>query len=234
MKKEKIYLIPGLMNNEELWSKIKPQLEKSFELIHIPIPNSDDFEEAIKELDKSFDEEKINLVGFSLGAYLASYYISKRANRIKKAFLISGTPSSLKKAENERRELLLKQLDNLKFKSLSLLIIKAHLNKENKENSELINLIHRMFLSFSLDEYKIQLRSTFNRVDLHNELISSNIPIKLLYSKGDKLLNQNSIKKMREKASKIEMLVMEGRSHMLPLEEPEIVAKEIKEWFSFI
>ena len=42
--KEKIYLIPGLMTDHRLWSRIIPLLENDYELVHTPIPHSEDFD----------------------------------------------------------------------------------------------------------------------------------------------------------------------------------------------
>ena len=62
--KEKIYLIPGLMTDNRLWSRLIPLLEDEYELVHVPIPHSEDFDEIIDILFNFFKEEKINLLGF--------------------------------------------------------------------------------------------------------------------------------------------------------------------------
>lgn len=91
MKKEKIYLLPGLMNNELLWERINPILEDKYELIYLPIPLTKDFDDAVKYLDNFIKDEKINLLGFSLGAYLASYYTIKRSEKINRVFSCRNT-----------------------------------------------------------------------------------------------------------------------------------------------
>ena len=62
--KEKIYLIPGLMTDERLWSRIKPFLQNEYELVHVPIPHTEDFDEIIDILFNLFKEERVNLLGF--------------------------------------------------------------------------------------------------------------------------------------------------------------------------
>ncbi|QDF29310.1 alpha/beta fold hydrolase [Halarcobacter anaerophilus] len=230
--KEKIYLLPGLMNNEKLWSKIIPFLKRDFELVYIPIPLTKDFNEAVEVLDTFFKEEKINLLGFSLGAYLVSFYASKRAQKIKRLFLVAGTPSSLSAAEVKRRELTLKQMDNLRFKKLSTKNLKALLEKKNQDNEELLNIIEEMFESFTLQEYKLQLSSTFDRVDIYKELLALDIPINFLFSKKDRLLNHKSIEKIQKKHQHIILKSLNSTSHMLPLEEPELLSLEIKKWIN--
>ena len=53
MEKEKIYFIPGLMTDIRLWSRALPFLKDDFEIVHIPIPNSTDFDEIVDILKES-------------------------------------------------------------------------------------------------------------------------------------------------------------------------------------
>jgi len=230
--KNRIYLLPGLMNNGSLWDKIRSSLEKDFELIDIPIPLTTDFNKAVEQLDHFFVDEKINLLGFSLGAYLASFYTIKRVGKVKKLMLVSGTPSSLSEVEVRKREIILKQMDSLKFKKLTTKNIKALLEKKNQDNKELIDLIEKMFKSFSLDEYKIQLSSTFNRVDIYDQLLSLSIPINFVFSQKDRLLNHNSLEKIGVDNKNIILKQLKGHSHMIPLEQPKLLCSEINSWMA--
>ena len=47
--KEKIYFIPGLMTNERLY-RVLPKLESDYELLHLSIPRSTNFDEINKIL----------------------------------------------------------------------------------------------------------------------------------------------------------------------------------------
>ena len=102
--KEKIYLIPGLMTDERLWSRIIPLLKDEYELIHVPIPHTGDFDEIIDILFNLFTEDKVNLLGFSLGGYIASYFAITYPNRVNKLFMLAATPGSSSEAEIERRK----------------------------------------------------------------------------------------------------------------------------------
>jgi pimeloyl-ACP methyl ester carboxylesterase len=102
--KEKIYLIPGLMTDERLWSRIKPFLQNEYELVHVPIPHTEDFDEIIDILFNLFKEEKVNLLGFSLGGYIASYFAITYPNRVNRLFMVAATPGASNEAEIERRK----------------------------------------------------------------------------------------------------------------------------------
>ena len=197
--KEKIYLIPGLMTDERLWSRIKPLLENEYELIHIPIPHTEDFDEIIDILDKQFSndlEEKVNLLGFSLGGYIASYFAITYPNRVNKLFMLAATPGSSSEAEIERRKQKFTVIEQEGFLGLSYEKAKSLVEEKNQNDDELIKIIQDMFIELGKETFISQLTSTFYRKDLFEDLINLSIPIWFFYSINDRLLNQEAIKKL--------------------------------------
>ncbi len=228
--KEKIYLIPGLMCDERLWSAIIPYLEDKYELINLPIPLIENFDMALKELENIIEDENINLLGFSLGAYLASYFTIKNPTKVKRLFLLAGTPGSMNEDEIIKRKMTLNQIEKFGFKGLSHKVVLTLLKEKNHDNIELIELIKDMFKKLGKDVYKIQIKSSFNRIDISNELKNLKIPIRFFYSKEDKLLNYEILNKFTQEDKHISLVSKEGSSHMLPLEESKDVSKEIIKW----
>lgn len=228
--KKKIYLIPGLMTDERLWSRITPLLSE-YELVHIPIPKSEVFDEINDYLLTFFkNEENINLLGFSLGGYIAFYFTLKYTSRVKKLFLLASTPSSSSKKEIIRRKEKIIQIQKNGFESLSY--EKALSLIEKKDDKELIDIVCKMFNDLGEENFISQLNATFNRKNYIKELISLKIPVFLSYSIDDRLLNHKAIEELNSKEHKIKMFPRKGTSHNLSLEVPEKIAKEIKEWIS--
>lgn len=91
------------MTDQRLWSRLDTYLEE-FDLVHLPIPKSEHFDEIIEIIDDQIEDDKINLLGFSLGGYIASYYTLKKLDRVKKLFLLSSTPSNTEQKDIPRRE----------------------------------------------------------------------------------------------------------------------------------
>ncbi len=231
MKKQKIYLLPGLMTDERLWERLKPYLEDCYELIHIPLPKSYDFEEINLIIEKYFKEEKVNLLGFSLGSYIATYYAIKNPHRIKRVFNLAGSPSASHPIEIVRREIKLKEIEKKGFFSLPYEKAISLLEEKNQNDTQLVDTIVDMFASLGEENYVYQLKSTFYRKDLHEELKELEFPIYYYYSTKDRLLNHASIKKLEElKHPHIKLFNREGYSHNIPLEEPELLSKYIKMW----
>ena len=228
--KEKIYLIPGLMTDERLWSRIKPLLENDYELIHVPIPHTEDFDECIDILFNQFKEEKINLLGFSLGGYIASYYAITYPNRVNKLLMVAATPGSSSEAEIERRKEKFTVIEKEGFTGLSYEKAKSLVEKQNKDDKELINTIQDMFIDLGKERFISQLTSTFYRKDLYEDLINLDIPIWFYYSDNDRLLSHHALDRLLTQEHSMKLISRVGTSHNIPLEEPKILSDVIKDW----
>ncbi len=226
--KEKIYLIPGLMTDNRLWSRIIPLLENDYELVHTSIPHSEDFDEIIDILFNEFKEEKVNILGFSLGGYIASYFAITYPNRVNRLFTVAATPGNSTEAEIERRKEKFVAIEKEGFVGLSYEKAKSLL--ENQNDEELIKIIQDMFMDLGKESFISQLTSTFYRKDLFEDLINLSIPIWFFYSKNDRLLNQEAIKKLLLDNHNMNIISREGTSHNIPLEEPKLLSAYIKNW----
>ena len=227
--KQKIYLIPGLMTDHRLWHRLEPHLDE-YELVHTPIPKSDDFDEIVEFLDENIECEKINLLGFSLGGYIASYYAIKYPSKVQRLFLVGSTPSATEEKDVPRRQQRLSDAKCNPFIPLS--IEKATQLLELKEDEELAHTMVSMFNDLGHESFIPQLSSTLNRVELFDHLTKLDVPIKFFYSTQDRLLNHNSIEKYMNKEHNIELISREGTSHNIPLEVPLHLSQEIKDWMN--
>lgn len=229
--KEKIYFIPGLMTDERLWKRVIPLLENDYEIVHVPIPRSEDFDEIIDILFNEIKEEKINLLGFSLGGYIASYFAITYPNRVKRIFMVAATPGATNEAEIERRKekfaIIEKEGFGLSYeKALSLV------EETNKNDEDLIQTIIDMFNDLGKNCFISQLTSTFYRKDLFEDLIHQDFPIWIFYSENDRLLNKEALKRLITTTHNIKMIKREGSSHNIPLEAPFDFASNVKSWMN--
>ncbi|MFA5721425.1 MAG: alpha/beta hydrolase [Aliarcobacter sp.] len=228
--REKIYFIPGLMTDIRLWSKALPLLKDDFEIIHIPIPSSTDFDEIVDILNKEFKEDKINILGFSLGGYIASYFTCKYPQRVKRLFTVAATPGTTSKVELERREKKLVDFENSSEFGLDIEKAIMLLEEQNQNDLSLAQTMVDMFNDLGRDTFLTQLKSTFNRVDLFDKLKDKTIPMYMLYSSNDRLLDLEALDKLHNQKHNIKLIIRDGTSHNIPLEFPELFASSVKEW----
>ena len=228
--KEKIYLIPGLMTDSRLWSRLIPLLKDEYELVHVPIPHSEDFDEIIDILFNFFKEEKINLLGFSLGGYVASYFAITYPSRVNRLFTVAATPGNSTEAEIERRKEKFVVIEKEGFAGLTYEKAKSLLEEKNQNDDELIKIIQDMFMELGKETFISQLTSTFYRKDLFEDLINLDIPIWFFYSINDRLLNKEAIKKLLLDTHNMNVISRVGTSHNIPLEEPQLLSIHIRDW----
>jgi pimeloyl-ACP methyl ester carboxylesterase len=226
-QKEKIYLIPGLMTDHRLWHRLEPHLDE-YELIHTPIPHSDDFDEIVEHLDSTIECEKINLLGFSLGGYIASYFAIKYPSKVQRLFLVGSTPSATEQKDIGYRTQKLDEAKKSPFKPLG--IEKARELLERPDDNELAHTMVNMFNDLGHNSFISQLSSTLNRVDLFGHLVNLTVPIKFFYSTKDRLLNRNSIENIMNQEHNFQLVERNGTSHNIPLEVPYHLSLEIKDW----
>ena len=228
--KEKIYLIPGLMTDERLWKRIKPLLENDFELVYLKIPMTSDFDEINRYLLEEIKDKEINLLGFSLGGYIASYFTLNYPNKVKRLFNLASTPSGSSSKDDKRREQKIKDVDEKGFEPLSIQKAKSLVEEKNQDDEDLINTIIDMFTSLGKENFKTQLNCTLNRVDLFDRLVKLDKPIYFFYSKDDRLLTKDSLQRLENENHNMKVISREGTSHNISLEEPTLLVEKIREW----
>lgn len=229
--KEKIYLLPGLMTDQRLWSRLLPFLDE-YELVHVPIPDTKNFDDSIDVLLDTFKEEKVNILGFSLGGYIASYFAVKHPSRVNKLFLVAATPGASSEAEIQRRKAKFTVIEENGFEGIPYEKAQSLVEEQNKNDEELLSIIQNMFMDLGKETFITQLTSTFHRKDLFEDLCNLTLPIYFYYSKKDRFLNQQSLKRLREDNHNMTVVSRDGNGHNIPLEVPKELSIEIKKWMS--
>ncbi len=83
--KKNLYFIPGTMCDLRLWSAMIDELNclhpNEFQYHFLNISKQTSIDEIIDDINKQLPDEKIILIGFSLGGYLASAFAVKYAGQ---------------------------------------------------------------------------------------------------------------------------------------------------------
>lgn len=218
------------MCDDRLWSKLIPYLGQYYELKFIKIPQEKNLDEIANKIVEEIGHDKINLFGFSLGGYIASLIAVKYQNKVKKLFITACSCCDLPTDEIIKREEFISFTKKFGFKGLSSKKVKSLLSESNQNNKVLIKLIQNMYKDSGEDTFFSQFIATLRREDLINKLSKLDVPITFLYSKNDNLVNTNWLNKFKNMSLKSSFIELEGRSHMLPLENVDELSTEILRW----
>lgn len=228
---KKIYALPGFMTDIRLWDKLKEKLGSDYEIIHLDIPVKSSFDEIVDILNEEIKDEKINLLGFSLGGYTAMYLSCKYPEKIKKVMAVGCTAAAMPDEEIEKRKQVIKMTEEFGFKGLSKKKIHTLMDKENYDNEELISLIQDMYKKAGFETFRTHLGITLDRVELGDKLMDKNINGYFFYSNGDRLVSQNWMNDFKEKAENIKFTKLNSTSHFVPFEKVDELSLGIKEFF---
>jgi len=235
--RKKIYLIPGTMCNEKLWSKCLPLLEsvmgEHYEFVQVKIPRDMCFSQISVYLNNFFEEDKVNIIGFSLGGYIAAHFATTFVERVESAFIVANSPCTLCPAEEKQREEIVEFANLYGYKGLSKTRAAQLFDSSSwteGQLEQLINIMVNMDTELGEAEFKSQMRCTSKRADLFELLVNTQTQLTFYYSEHDHLVNSVWLNKLQQANSNCLMICNLGSSHMLPLEKPRELAEYVRMW----
>lgn len=221
------------MCNQNLWRELTPFFKEQYELIHVPIPLKTNFDEIIKSLELFLPQEPINLLGFSLGGYVASYFATSYPKRVKRLFIVGNSACSISQEEIDKRKKAIEFTQSYRFKGLSRKKVQSLLEEKNQNNENLIALIQNMYVNLGEEVYTTQITATLHRKDLFEDMLKLTLPLTFFYSKKDRLVDILWLESFAKASSQAVFITNESSSHMLPLEKPYELSTAIKKWVQF-
>ena len=228
--KTKLYLIPGTMCTKAIWQGLLPYLDDEFELCYLNIPNHMSLDEITDDICGQFDEVKVNLIGFSLGGYIASLLACRFPNKINKLMVIANSPCALNTQELLIRQKTVSILQNFGYKGMPR--IKAQALLANKEKQH-VDLMLAMDKELGVNTLMSQLDNTSKREDLMGSLVYLESDVHFIYSQEDALINIDWMTKLEGLTeANMTQKVYQGKSHMLTLEQPDNLALDINRFFN--
>lgn len=228
---ETLYLLPGTMCNETLWRNLAEELGGRFHFEYLSIPNHLNFEQLVEHYQHTLPSEPINLVGFSLGGYIASYLACKSHQRIKRLMVLANSPTSLPDSEVKLRTSTLKLIEQYGYKGMSKSRILPLLEAHNDEHSDTLRLILEMDKELGQETFASQYRHTTIRRDLTAELASLNIPLSFMATHQDGLVDQTWFEQFNKHRPETRLRIVPGQGHYLPLEQPLKLSEFINDFF---
>ncbi|GLQ76084.1 alpha/beta fold hydrolase [Vibrio penaeicida] len=222
-----LYLIPGTMCNEKLWSELSNYLVDDFDLVHLPIPNDKSFDEITEYYSETLKGDELNLIGFSLGGYSAGHFTHQYPDRVSNLIVISNGLTELPSAEVKQRNHVLQYVKAKGYSGISRTKVAALLD-ESKRTDSLIEQIQEMDRESGIDTFLSQYHHTTHRKDLYQELACAPCNTFIFCSEKDILVDLSWYNEATFLASNISVTRISGSGHMLPLENPEQLAKYIQ------
>jgi pimeloyl-ACP methyl ester carboxylesterase len=227
--RRRLDLIPGTLCDERMWARLAPQLT-DFDLHHVPLHKART-RAQMQELIGAHSAPKSNLVGFSLGAYLAVEYAVAHPERINTLVLIANSCKGLLPAEVEARKRIVAMLQKNAYSGMTRHRLRELLHPSHVTDESITGLIQEMAVDLGKEVLLTQFTTTIDRVDYMDRLHGLPFPVLIVGADGDQLVEAGDLRDMAAQLPDVRLHMIAGDAdvaepsgHMVPLEAPVTLA----------
>jgi pimeloyl-ACP methyl ester carboxylesterase len=218
------------MCDQLIWSKVWPSLESQFELIHIPIPSEDNIDTLLSSLSASMPEQDINLIGFSLGGYLATCLAELKPERFNKVLIVANSPCALPDEEMQQRLQAINWLKRFPYRGITQQKVNSMLAEQVSDRAGLTSIIEQMEQNLGYHRLLEQLQATSHRLDKSSFLASKQSRFQFCFGDEDKLVQKEWLTQLALEHG-IVATEVSNCGHMMPLEQPERLVEITRKYF---
>jgi len=224
-----LYMVPGTMCNDQLWSLLERELEGQFRLLCLSLTQIDSIDALVDQMLAELPDTGVSLIGFSLGGYLASRFAVKYPERVARLLVVSNSPCALSDTEQKVRMETLNWVERFGYKGINRKKAISMLDPKSDVES-IADIIVEMDNALGGSVLVQQLKNTTKRNDLLQPLLELAIPVSFYYSVDDPLINKPWLSNFKSQLPNAVFTEEQGSGHMLPLEKPEKLAEVIRQW----
>ncbi|MFT4925072.1 MAG: pimeloyl-ACP methyl ester carboxylesterase [Phenylobacterium sp.] len=240
--------LPGLMCDHRLWQSTWPRLAAELTPTHHQFAAADNIQAMAADVHHQItphpdqpNQQGINLLGFSMGGYVALHYALNQAlnqalndalnnaNTIKKLIIIAASAKGLNDEEKKQRSQILKYLQNNRYNGINKQRIGQFVHPSHI-NDPVSDIIRDMDHSLGQHTLVNQLKANIDRPPLTEQLHQLNIPVLIVGGAQDQMVKPQTLIDMGEQLPNATVSIIEHCGHMVPLEAPQQLATLINDF----
>ncbi|NYE60364.1 pimeloyl-ACP methyl ester carboxylesterase [Duganella sp. 1224] len=216
--------VPGTLCDDRMWARLLPLLGDGFAFNHIPLYKAHTREQML-ELIGAHSATKANLVGFSLGAYLAMEYALAHPERVASLVIIGSAGKKLLDKEKATRLRIIPQLEKNHYTGMTQMRLREIVAPQHLDDPAIVGVIQQMAVDLGKDVLLAQFRSTIERPDLMDRVHALRCPAMIIGAEHDNLAPADDVRALAANwpSAQLHMLA-QGSGHMMPLEAPQTLA----------
>ncbi|KLN61095.1 alpha/beta hydrolase [Kiloniella spongiae] len=228
-EKGRLVFLPGLLCNERLW---KPQLaffEENY-LCEVPdLTRASSINELALQALKQV-RGKFNLVGLSMGGYVALEIMRIAPERIQRLALIDTKARADSPEQKRRRRGLLSLAGRGKFKGVTPHLMPLLIHPDRMEDASLTSEIYKMAEEVGQEAFVRQQTAILDRESHLSILSNIKCPVQVICGRDDLITPLDCSEEIVTLTPNAELLVLEDCGHLSNIELPERVNKSLQGW----
>lgn len=222
-RKRSIYLLPGTMCDGRLWSRISGLLENQYNLQHIAIEKCMGIDSIRSKMAKEIPEQA-DVLGFSMGGYLAMEFALKYPQRIRSLVLVCVSDNELSEQEFRLRESYTQWLKHNEYGGMSVQRMQKFIHPDHYNDAEITETILAMDRELGKATLISQLQGTSHRHSLADKLGKCSFSVQIVGAEQDNFVSYERLQRMAHLMPNSRLDMVENSGHMLPLEQPAKLA----------
>lgn len=173
-------------------------------------------------------ETKVDLIGFSLGGYIASLYATEHPDHIASLTLIGYNSEGLSKSEMQQRAAAVTAIQSGAYSGMTRLRLKQFVDPSQLNNTRVTDTVLGMSNDLGGSVLRSQIQASTPRKPLTDTLANSSFPTHIIAAENDLVAPLECLKKMHSTLTQSTLSVVKNTAHMMLLEQPEKLASIIE------
>lgn len=222
-----LVLIPGFMLDETLWDEVIEHMPSNREVHLANLLQGQTIPQIAQHIAASAPPRFV-LAGFSLGGYVARSIAQQFPHRVAALVLIA---TSLRADSPEQRRIKQASVNASaqgQFRGLSFATIAKSVHPQRANDTALIGRIREMGARMGHAAFATQ--SLLAREDVSPRKIQC--PTLIVAAAQDGLRHAEETQELYEQIPGARLEVIEGSGHIIPLEQPETLARLMSQWLA--
>jgi pimeloyl-ACP methyl ester carboxylesterase len=219
---------PGTMCDRRIWEPVWRELGGRFGVDHIPI-ETQLTRAGIRAL---FDQATapVHLIGFSMGGYFSLEYTLEHSERVASLITVGSSAFGLSDAEKAERSRTIAWLETHDYTGPTTTRLNQFIHPSRRQDPEIAGLMRTMDHDLGKDVLIAQLKETTARVSLAPRLKELACSTLFVCADADPFAPPEQVKQMHALAPASRYAEARETGHLMPLEQPEWLARQISDF----